>query len=185
VGFLTNQEVNALREATDTSRRFGIRLRALIEMLLGTGMRISELLSLNRDSIDREKSQALIVGKGNKVRTVYFPPDALQWIDRYLSSRSDLHPAIFVTYGDRPERLRRGDIPRYLRALARQAGIQKRVTPHTFRHTYCTNLRNHGADISLIKELAGHRDIQTTARYYLGSDAEILRDAVGRYLDYS
>jgi site-specific recombinase XerD len=185
VVYLTNQEVNALREVTDTSHRLGVRLRALIETLLGTGMRISELLSLNRDSISRSKNEALISGKGGKFRTVFFPGDALRWIDRYLASRTDLHPALFVTSGGVPERLRRGDVPRYFKALARVAGIQKHVTPHTFRHTYCTNLRNNGADISLIKDLAGHRDIQTTARYYLGSDVETLRDAVGRYLDYS
>jgi len=79
----------------------------------------------------------------------------------------------------------RGDVPRFLKALAHSAGIQKHVTPHLLRHTFCTNLRNNGADISLIKELAGHQEIQTTARYYLGTDTEVLKQAVGRYLDYS
>jgi integrase/recombinase XerD len=92
---------------------------------------------------------------------------------------------LFVTYGANPKRLSRGDVPRFLKALARSAGIEKHVTPHLLRHTFCTNLRNNGADISLIKELAGHQDIETTARYYLGTDTEVLKEAVGRYLNYS
>jgi integrase/recombinase XerD len=99
--------------------------------------------------------------------------------------RTDSDPALFVTSGESPRRLRRGDIPRFFRAAAKSAGIEKRLTPHLLRHTFCTNLRNNGADISLIKELAGHQDIQTTARYYLGTDKTILRAAVSRYLNYA
>ena len=78
-----------------------------------------------------------------------------------------------------------GDIPGFFKALGVAAGIKKKVTPHILRHTFCTNLRNNGADISLIKDLAGHQDIDTTARYYLGSNTGILKEAVRRYLDYS
>ena len=129
--------------------------------------------------------QAVIVGKGRKQRVVFFSDEALKWIGRYVTLRQDTNQALFVTYGEHPNRWRRGDIPRFFKALAQAAGIQKRVTPHLLRHTFCTNLRNHGADISLIKDLAGHQDIDTTARYYLGSDTRILKDAVSRYLDYS
>lgn len=185
VEYLTNSEIQALRDCIDTFRVSGLRMRALFETLLGTGMRISEALSLNRDSIDSSTKQAVIVGKGGRARTIFFSDHVLGWIGKYLKTRTDLNPALFVTYGDSPKRLSRGDIPRFLRALAREAGIQKHVTPHLLRHTFCTNLRNNGADISLIKELAGHREIQTTARYYLGTDEKMLREAVTRYLDYS
>jgi integrase/recombinase XerD len=185
VEYLTNSEIQALRGCIDTARVSGLRMRALFETLLGTGMRISEALSLNRDSIDSSANSTVIVGKGGKSRTIFFSDEVLHWVGRYVQRRTDLNPALFVTYGGSPKRLSRGDVPRFLRALAREAGIHKHVTPHLLRHTFCTNLRNNGADISLIKELAGHREIQTTARYYLGTDTKVLKNAVARYLDYS
>ena len=185
VEYLTNAEIQAVRDKIDTFQTSGARLRALFETLLSTGMRISEALSLNRDSIDFERREAVIIGKGGKARTVFFSEDALRWIRRYLNRRHDPNPALFVTYGDSPSRLRRGDIPRFFKAIGKLAGIKKRLTPHLLRHTFCTNLRNNGADLSLIKELAGHQDIQTTVRYYLGSDKQVLRDAVCRYLNYT
>lgn len=184
VEYLTNEEIEAIRESTDNSRLLGIRTRALFEVLLASGMRISEALSLNRDSISLNAKETLIIGKGGKTRTVFFSEDALKWICKYLVLRRDANPALFVTYGDSPKRLSRGDIPRFFKALGKQAGLEKRVTPHLLRHTFCTNLRNNGADISLIKELAGHQDIETTARYYLGTDTKTLREAVSKYLSY-
>jgi integrase/recombinase XerD len=185
VQYLTNIEIQAIRSNIDTFPIAGLRLRALFETLLSTGMRISEATSLNRDSIDPETKDATVIGKGSKTRDIFFSNEALRWINRYLSRRKDNNPALFVTYGVEPKRLRRGDIPRFLKAVGKLAGIEKQVTPHLLRHTFCTNLRNNGADISLIKELAGHQDIQTTARYYLGINKKVLRDTVSRYLDYS
>lgn len=185
VEYLTNAEIVAMRENIDISRVLGVRTRALFEALLATGMRISEVLSLNRDSIDFQAKDATIVGKGSKTRTVFFTDDSLQWIRKYLALRRDNHLALFVTSGIPPRRLRRGDIPQFFKVPARLAGIEKQVTPHLLRHTFCTNLRNNGADISLIKDLAGHADIQTTARYYLASNKQILREAVNRYLRYA
>jgi integrase/recombinase XerD len=184
VEYLTNAEIQAIRESIDTFRTSGARLRALFETLLSTGMRISEVLSLNRDSIDFERKEAVIVGKGAKTRHVFFSEDALRWIRRYLGRREDSNPALFVTYGENPNRLSRGDTPRFLKVAGKLAGLKKRVTPHLLRHTFCTNLRNNGADISLIRELAGHQDIQTTVRYYLGTDKQVLKDAVAKYLNY-
>lgn len=185
VEYLTNAEIQTVRENIDTFRTSGARLRALFETLLSSGMRISEAVSLDRNSIDYSKKEAVIVGKGGKTRTVFFSDEALKWIGRYLSRRSDSNPALFVTHGDRPKRLTRGDVPRFLKAVGKFAGLEKRLTPHLLRHTFCTNLRNNGADISIIKELAGHQDIQTTVRYYLGTDKEVLRDAVSKYLNYT
>jgi site-specific recombinase XerD len=185
VEYLTNTEIEAIRDNIDTSRIMGLRLRALFETLLATGMRISEAVSLDRDSINQQTKEANIIGKGGKARTIFFNDEALKSIKRYFSLRRDSNPAMFVTYGDPPARLRRGDIPRFFKAVAKVAGIEKHLTPHLLRHTFCTNLRNNGADISLIKDLAGHQDIQTTSRYYLSSDKQILRDAVSKYLNYT
>lgn len=185
VEYLTNGEIQAVRREIDASRFLGLRLRALFETLLATGMRISEAISLNRDSVNQELKEATIIGKGSKARMVFFNEEAITWINRYLSVRTDSNPALFVTSGENPRHLRRGDIPRFLKAAGKLAGLDKKVTPHLLRHTFCTNLRNNGADISLIKELAGHQDIQTTARYYLAANKEILRSAVGKYLNYA
>src|SRR5207302_311683 len=89
----------------------------------------------------------------------------------------------FVTTGI-ARRWDRNDLSKYFRELKWKAGIEKPLTPHILRHTYCTNLRDHGTDISLIKELAGHQDIQTTARYYLGVSKQASRDAVRKNLNY-
>lgn len=185
VEYLTNAEVQALRNCIDSNHLMGLRLRTIFETLLATGMRISEALSLKRDSIRRDLGQAVITGKGGRQRTVFFSDECLGWIDRYVGARHDISNSLFVTSGPNPRPLKRGDIPRYFKPVARAAGIQKHFTPHLLRHTFCTNLRNNGADISLIKELAGHRDIETTARYYLGSDTQVLQNAVAKYLNYS
>lgn len=185
VQFLSNQEIASLRSNMNTRRLLDLRLRALFEVLLATGMRISEALSLNRDSIDANTCEAKIVGKGGKPRTVFFTPECLDWIQQYLRRRRDSHSALFVTYGNKPERLQRGDIPRFFKALGKRAGIEKHLTPHLLRHTFCTHLRDNGADISLIKDLAGHQEIETTARYYLGADTQTLKAAHTRYLRFT
>lgn len=185
VEYLTNTEIQAIRENIDPFRTSGVRLRALFEVLLSTGMRISEAVSLDGNSIDYSTKEAVIIGKGGKSRTVFFSDEALKWLARYLSRRHDSHPALFVTSGDMPVRLKRGDIPRFFKAVSKLAGIEKHLTPHLLRHTFCTNLRNNGADISLIKELAGHQDIQTTVRYYIGIDKQVLRNTVAKYLNYA
>lgn len=180
VEFLTQAEVAQLLDVIKTHTVTGLRMRALVEVLLGTGMRISETLSLNRDSISRETGEADIVGKGNKQRTVFFSAACIAWIDRYLATRKDECPAIFVTTGANPVRLSRDDMSKAFMRLRERSGINKKLTPHLLRHTFCTSLLHGGADITFIKELAGHQDIQTTARYYLGTDKDSLRAVLKR-----
>jgi len=180
VEFLTEKEVAQLLRIIPTHTITGLRLRALIEVLLSTGLRISEALSLNRNSIDAGSGEAEVIGKGNKQRAVFFSPYCLKWIGRYQAMRKDASPALFATTGNQPRRLSRNDMSKVFRRLRRRSGISKRLTPHLLRHTFCTSLLHHGADIMFIKELAGHRDIQTTARYYLGVDKESLKNALER-----
>jgi integrase/recombinase XerD len=184
VSFLDNQEIQKVLDAINITSLTGARLRALIELLLATGMRISEALSLPRHPFDVGLSEAEIVGKGNKPRTVFFSARCKHWIQNYLNKRFDDHPALFVTTGYPPSQLARADISRFFVNLRRQAGIQKRLTPHLLRHTFCTNLLFNGADIAFIKELVGHQNIQTTARYYLGVDKTALRQVMDKCLDY-
>jgi integrase/recombinase XerD len=184
VQYLINSEVDRLRNCIETHKFTGLRMRTLIEVLLTTGLRISEALSLDRTPFENGDTEVTIIGKGGKPRVVFFPAGAVDWIKRFLRFRQDDYPAVFVTTGI-PRRWDRNDLSKYFKELKWKAGIDKPLTPHILRHTYCTNLRDNGADISLIKELAGHQDIQTTARYYLGVSKTTLRDAVKKHLNYA
>lgn len=183
VQYLTNQEVDRLRDSLDTHKFTGLRMRTLVEVLLNTGLRISEALALDREPFEAGNTEVQIIGKGKKPRVVFFPVATTDWIKRFLRFRADDFPAVFVTTGI-PRRWDRNDQSKYFKELKWKAGIDKKLTPHILRHTYCTNLRDNGTDISLIKELAGHQDIQTTAKYYLGVSKQALRDAVRKNLNY-
>jgi integrase/recombinase XerD len=180
VEYLTEQEVAQLIRIVPTHTTTGLRLRALIEVLLSTGLRISEALSLNRDTIDPATGEAEVMGKGGKARGAFFSPECISWIARYLNSRMDSHPAIFATTGQPARRLGRNDMSKVFQRLRLRSGINKKLTPHILRHTFCTSLLHRGADITFIKELAGHSDIQTTARYYLGVDKQALKSVLRR-----
>jgi site-specific recombinase XerD len=184
VEYLTNSEIQQVLDTINTDTFTGLRLRALIEVLLSTGMRISEALTLKRQMFDAGKSEAEIVGKGKQRRTIFFTQRCRLWVQEYLNRRVDDDPSVFVTTGYPVRRLAREDISRFFQNLKAKAGLSKKFTPHILRHTFCTILRNNGADISIIKDLAGHQDIQTTARYYLGKNKEVLRRAIAQCLDY-
>jgi integrase/recombinase XerD len=184
VDYLTEEELSRIFATINTRTIPGLRSRTLIEVLLATGMRISEALSLNRESINYETGEADIIGKGNKPRTVFFHEDCLWWVAQYLARRRDGCPALFATLRSNPKRWTRRDMPKLFQKLKAKAGIEKHLTPHLFRHTFCTHLLQNGADITHIKELAGHQDIQTTARYYLGVDKLSLKDVLKRCQPY-
>jgi len=146
-------------------------------------MRISELLSLDRDRIDFSRREARIIGKGNKERTVFFTVRALSWFSKYLETRQDTHPALFVRQ-DGLERLKQPDVWRPFVRYRKLAGINKRVTPHLLRHTAATQLLFNGCPIGHIKEILGHERLETTCRYYLGLDHRAAKLAHERYLVY-
>lgn len=183
VQYLTNEEIKRIRNFLPVTTFTGLRMRALFELLLGTGMRISEALALDRSQFEQERDEIEIVGKGGKRRVLFVPEDVLGWVKKFTDRRDDDHPAVFVTTGI-PRRWQRYDISKYFIELRRKAQIDKPLTPHLLRHTFCTNLLHHGADITFIRELAGHQDIQTTAKYYLGVDRQALRRVVKTCLDY-
>jgi len=182
---LTNADVQAIRKAISIDSFLGLRLRAFVEIGLQTGLRLSEILGLDRAPFERGDREIQIIGKGNKVRTVFFPAPCLEWIYKFIHAyrRQDDCQALFVTTGF-PRRLQPYDVSKVFRSLRREAGIEKHLTPHMLRHTYCTNLLLHGADITFIQKLAGHADIQTTAKYYLSVDREALRNVVKNCLNY-
>lgn len=189
VAYLTVEEVQRFVAAIplenyDGSPSFrGLRFRALVEVLLGTAMRIGEALSLNRDQIDFDTREARIVGKGSKERVVFFTDRALYWLRRYLELRTDVEPAMFVVES-MPHRLTRDDIWRPFMRYHRRAGISKRVTPHLLRHTAATQLLFNGCPVGHIKEILGHERLETTCQYYLGLDHRAAKAAHELYLTY-
>jgi integrase/recombinase XerD len=185
VVFLTSEEIQRFRDSINTKALYGLRFRVLVEVLLGTGMRISEALSLNRQSIDFLKKEARVIGKGNKERVIFFTEDALFWIDQYLSRRMDKNEALFITTGKEPQRLKNQDLTRYFKRQRMIAGINKKVTPHILRHCFASHLVFNNCPFSEIKTLMGHERIDTSIRYYVGlTDSEKAREAHAKYLKY-
>lgn len=180
----TPAEVEKMMSCLNPARFTDVRLRAMCELILGTGVRVGEALRLDRKPFDQNVTEMDIIGKGRKQRTIFFSERCRFWIKTYLQSRADSHPALFITTGSPPRRWAREDLSKFFIALRSRSGTTKKLTPHIFRHTYCTTLLNNGVDISFIKELAGHEDIQTTARYYLGVDKPALRRIVRDHLRY-
>ncbi|MCU1284075.1 MAG: xerD [Acidobacteriales bacterium] len=189
VVFLTADEVerlvNSIRLVTYRGQPHlaNLRLRALIEVLLGTAMRIGEVLSLNRTNIDFSRREAQIIGKGDKQRVIFFTERALQWLGQYMQSRKGDHPALFVSL-DGNARLKRPDIWRSFARLKRASGLSKPVRPHLLRHTAATQLLFNGCPIGHIKEILGHERLETTCRYYLGLDRRAAKAAHENFLVY-
>jgi integrase/recombinase XerD len=184
VVFLTPEEIRRFLAAINPKTFSGARFMALTQVLLATGMRIGEALSLNRVDIDWENRQATIVGKGNKERTVFFSAESLEWLRRYLDRRVDTCEALFVTLGT-PRRLKPFDLPKLFKRYRMRAGITKKLTPHILRHTMATLLRNNGCDITYIRDLLGHSDISITAEFYVGTSERLLKDAHDKYLRFN
>lgn len=182
--FLTKEEIEVFVSTIQTSILTGLRFRALVEVLLGTGMRISEALSLKRKDVDWEKKEAKIIGKGNKERRVFFSNRALEWMAKYLEKRSDNHEFLFITTGSPPRALTKGDIWRFFGRHRKLAKIDKPLTPHILRHTVATNLLFNGCPISHVKEILGHERLSTTCKYYLGVDKAQAKEAHRKYLTF-
>ncbi len=185
VVFLTSEEIQRFRDSIDIKPIYGLRFRTLVEVLLASGMRISEALSLNRNSIDFTRREARVIGKGNKERVVFFNEEAISWIRQYLDRRTDKHEALFITTGEDPRRLRNQDLTRYFKRQRLIAGINKKVTPHLLRHCFASHLVFNACPFSEIKTLMGHERLDTTIRYYVGlTDKEKAKQAYEKYLRY-
>jgi integrase/recombinase XerD len=181
--YLTKQEIERFIATIDIKIWYEFRFRVLVEVLLGTGMRIGEALSLNRKAINWEKKEAKIVGKGNKERRVFFTDRSLRWLRKYMEWRKDNHEAVFVTR--KPyARLERDDVWRFFARHRKLARIDKKLTPHILRHTVATNLVFNGCPIVHVKEILGHERLDTTCKYYLGVDKEQAKKAHRQYLNF-
>ena len=173
VTFLTAEELERLASQPDTSTINGLRDRAIIELLFSSGLRISELVGLDKDHINLSRREFTVRGKGQKDRPVFISPEAASWIDLYLKKRQDNAKPLFIRYSGTKSvdtsgnysRLTPRSIQRIISKYAKLAGITKHVSPHTLRHSFATDLLMNGADLRSVQAMLGHSNIATTQIY--------------------
>lgn len=173
--FLNDDQLKDLFEVQNLNKRSGIRDRAILETLFSTGLRVSELVSLDVDSINLDTGEFTVIGKGRKPRTVYLGESARRWLHRYLSTRNDPYKPLFLRHSGKkmdPDdeygeslRLTVRSVQRLVKKYVTRAGISVDATPHTLRHTFATGLLMNGADIRSVQEMLGHASVQTTQIY--------------------
>lgn len=182
VSFLTNDELQRLFKAIKTDSVIGLRDRAIIALLYSSGLRVSELTSLDRSHINLKRQEFTIRGKGQKDRVVFIDKTASQLIGAYIQARTDNSNPLFIRYGGSQSVDQSGDFgrltPRSIQRLvaqyARLGGITKHVSPHTLRHSFATDLLMNGADLRSVQSMLGHSNISTTQIYTHVTDPHLL-----------
>jgi integrase/recombinase XerD len=166
---LTEEDVDALLAAPNVETPLGLRDRSMLEALYASGLRVSELVTLQVSQLSQDMGVVRVVGKGSKERLVPVGEEALIWIRRYMdNARPEIlagrqADALFIT--SRGVSMTRQAFWYLIRRHADRAGIQKGISPHTLRHAFATHLLNHGADLRVVQMLLGHADISTTQIY--------------------
>jgi len=173
VTFLSEDELARLFAQPDLNTLSGLRDRAILELLFSSGLRVSELVGLDRDHINLKRREFMVRGKGQKDRPIFISLEAATWIEHYLAKREDKTKPLFIRYsGTRAvdlngnfHRLTARSIQRLVARYALLAGITKHVSPHTLRHSFATDLLMNGADLRSVQALLGHSNISTTQIY--------------------
>jgi site-specific recombinase XerD len=173
VTFLTPEELASLTKQPDTSKLNGLRDRAILELLFSSGLRVSELVGLDRDHINLKRREFMVRGKGQKDRPVFISDEAATWIEKYLAMRTDNTKPLFIRYSGSKKidnsgnftRLTARSVQRMVGRYALLAGITKHVSPHTLRHSFATDLLMNGADLRSVQAMLGHSNIATTQIY--------------------
>jgi site-specific recombinase XerD len=172
--FLVIDQINKLLEQPDTSTMTGMRDRVLLEVLFSTGLRVSELVSLNRDQVDTDRKEFGVIGKGRRPRVVFLSDQATFWLKRWLEFRQDNWRPVFVRFsGKKPELLADGEemrltsrsVQRLVDRYSRRARLSIKISPHGIRHSFATDLLANGAGLREVQELLGHKNIATTQIY--------------------
>jgi len=171
--FLEAEQVERLLNQPLLSAKFGLRDKAILELLFSTGLRVSELVSLNRDKINFETLEFNIIGKGGKSRIAFISKRSAEFLDRYLKTREDTFKPLFtrnikkneIVLEEEKTRLTVRSIQRLVKKYVAKAKIPVDATPHTLRHSMATDLLRGGADLRSIQELLGHKNINTTQIY--------------------
>ncbi|HWA64563.1 MAG TPA: site-specific tyrosine recombinase/integron integrase [Candidatus Paceibacterota bacterium] len=188
VTFLENDELDRLLNSPRGADLDALRDKAILSMLFSTGMRVSELCSLNRDKVDLKRGELSVLGKGRKIRLVFISDEAKKHVSDYLEKRKDADEALFIripktgSYAkDTDLRLTPRTIQRIVKKHATRAGIMgKKVSPHTLRHSYATDLLRNGADIRSVQAMLGHSSVTTTQIYTHVTDTQ-LREVHKKY----
>jgi site-specific recombinase XerD len=173
VTFLNEDELKRIFEQPDINTPAGARDRAIIELLFSSGLRVSELVALDRGSINLKRREFMVRGKGQKDRPIFISSAAAEWIEYYLGKRQDTAKPLFVRYSGSKKvdlsgnfhRLTVRSVQRIVARYALLAGITKHVSPHTLRHSFATDLLMNGADLRSVQAMLGHSNIATTQIY--------------------
>lgn len=173
VTFLETDELKRLFDQPDINTIVGKRDKAILELLFSSGLRVSELVSLNRDHINLRRREFSVRGKGQKDRPIFISQNAANYIQQYLDGRQDNTKPLFIRYSGKKQvdlsgnyhRLTARSVQRLVARYALLAGITKQVTPHTLRHSFATDLLMNGADIRSVQAMLGHSNIATTQIY--------------------
>ena len=173
VKFLTGEQVDRLLNAPSLSTVQGKRNKAILEVFFSTGLRVSELVKLNRDTINLDRREFGIIGKGGKARVVFLSTRAAQWVKKYLDQRSDHYKPLFIRHKgkmdpslpDEKMRLSIRSVQRMVKKYVRKIRLPIDATCHVLRHSFATDLLMAGADLRSVQEMLGHKNISTTQIY--------------------
>ncbi|OGM05705.1 hypothetical protein A2125_02280 [Candidatus Woesebacteria bacterium GWB1_43_5] len=173
IKFLSGEQVDKLLNAPTLSTRQGLRDKAILEVFFSTGLRVSELVNLNRDQINLNSREFGVVGKGGKARVVFLSQRACEYIKKYLDFREDKFKPLFIRHkgkvdpsvGDERMRLTPRSVQRLIKKYVKKVKLPVDATPHTIRHSFATDLLMAGADLRSVQEMLGHKNVQTTQVY--------------------
>lgn len=171
--FLEKDHIRQLFNSIDTSSKIGLRDRAIFELLFSTGLRVSELIKLNRDNLNFDTREFGVIGKGGRARIVFLSDSAVFWLGKYFEVRNDEFKPVFIRYAKHVEateggekmRLTARSVQRLLEKYVKLSKLPIKATPHTLRHSFATDLLSNGADIRSVQEMLGHKNISTTQIY--------------------
>lgn len=181
--FLSAEQMERLLAAPRISKVDGLRDKAILEVLFSTGLRVSELVGLNRDQINFKTKEFGVVGKGGRARVVFLSDRAVKWLRTYLKKRKDDWKPLFVRLGGKVDENNQGakmriserSVQRIVAKYVRRARLPVKVTPHGIRHSFATDLLSRGADIRSVQEMLGHKNIATTQIYTHVTNAQLRR----------
>lgn len=175
IKFLNLDQLQRLLESPKNDNIMGLRDRAILETLFSTGLRVSELIALDREQLKIKNNsdflEISVIGKGQKVRTVYFSKRAIFAINEYLKKRNDIDPALFINFKpgiektNNSRRITAKSIETIVKKYIKISGLPIMATPHTLRHSFATDLMSQGVDLRLVQEFLGHKNIATTQVY--------------------
>jgi site-specific recombinase XerD len=173
VTFLNKEELERLLNQPNTEEISGLRDKAILELLFSSGLRVSELVGLDRTHVNLQRREFTVRGKGQKDRPIFVSTEAADWLQKYTDKRTDNLPALFISYSGKNKvntsgnfrRLTARSVQRLISRYALLAGITKHVSPHTLRHSFATDLLMNGADLRSVQAMLGHSNIATTQIY--------------------